>query len=611
MSYVTIVWSIAGAAALLLGIVHALVWVHDRQAHANLTFTLVAVSLVGIAAAELGMMYSQTPEEWGSWVRGCHVPIFFLFVGIVLFVRFYLGAGRPWLMWTIIAARGAILLLNFALFPNFSFQHIASIDRVRLLGEQVTVVGDATAGAWQWLATATCVMCILFIADASLTLWRRGTPDERRKAIVVGGSTIAFTIIAVAYAQLVIWGIERLPMLITPAFSGMFAVMAFELSRDMFHARRLARGLLESETNLELAANAAQLGFWMWNGVDDEIWVTDRARSLLGFTKADKIDLARLLQVIHSDDAAHVREVLRQALAREGEHAVQFRICRPDGATRWLAARGNSQHATLDKPALRGVLGDITNLRRVQDEADELRSELAYAGRVTMLGQLVSSLTHELRQPLGAILRNSEAAEIVLKKPSPDLAELRAIITDIHVDDRRAGEVIDRLHALLKRRQMDFQPIALDSLMKDVSAIVRFDAAARHVMLESEVGSALPAVRGDRVHLSQVLINLIINGLDATAGSIDARRRVRIGARVTASRLVEVAVTDSGAGIPPERMSRIFEPFFTTKAGGMGMGLCVSRSIIEAHGGRLWAENNVQGGARFCFTLAVAHGESI
>jgi PAS domain S-box-containing protein len=532
-----------------------------------------------------------------------------LFVGILLFVRFYMGAGRSWLIWTIIAVRGAILLLNFALQRNFNFQRIVSIERVRFLGEQITVVGDSTPGSWQWLATAACVLCIAFIADASVTLWRRGAPDDRRKALVVGGGTIAFTIIAVAYTQLVIWGFGRLPMLITPAFSGMFAAMAFELSRDMFHASKLARGLLESETNLELAANAARLGFCAWDGVDHEIWATDRGRSLLGFTKADKIDGARLLQVIHVDDAARVREVLRRALAREGEYSVQFRICLPDGATRWLAARGNSQCATIDKPSLRGVLCDITNQRRVQDEADELRSELAYAGRVTMLGQLVSSLTHELRQPLSAILRNSEAAQIVLKKSSPDLCELRAIVEDIHMDDRRAGEVIDRLHALLKRRQMDFQPIALESLMKEVSAIVRFDAAARHVMLESEVGPALPAIRGDRVHLSQVLINLIINGVDATAALTGSCRRVRIGARVTESRLVEVAVTDSGAGIPPERMSRIFEPFFTTKPGGMGMGLCVSRTIIEAHGGRLWAENNVQGGAKFCFTLSLAHGE--
>jgi two-component system sensor kinase FixL len=453
------------------------------------------------------------------------------------------------------------------------------------------------------------VLCIAFVADATSTSWRSGALDGRRRAAIVGGGMLAFASIAVLHSQLVIWGFVSFPMVITPAFVLMLLVMGFELGRDIFRAGRLARDFAESERHLELAAHAARLGLWTWDAGARRAWATDTARAIFGLARGETIDVGRLISLIHLDDVPRVREAVRGALSMEGEYSVQFRVCPPSGSTRWIAARGSSQTGAFGRAFLvRGVLRDVTDQKQVEDEADELRRELAHAGRVTVLGQLASALAHELRQPLGAILRNAEAAGIILQKASPDLHELRAIVADIHADDRRAGEVIDRLRALLRRRQMEFQPIVLGSLLQDVSSLVRFDAAARHVTLDVAVGASLPPVSGDRVHLSQVLTNLILNGMDAMTESSDPRRRVIIEARSGANRFVEVAVTDSGSGIPPESMQRIFEPFFTTKAGGMGMGLCVSRTIIEAHGGRLWAENNVHGGATFRFELPAAEG---
>lgn len=261
------------------------------------------------------------------------------------------------------------------------------------------------------------------------------------------------------------------------------------------------------------------------------------------------------------------------------------------------------------------VARDLTDSNRRLELAasavGELRRELAHAGRVSMLGQLASALAHELSQPLGAILRNAEAAEMMLARAAPDIEELRAIVTDIHRDDRRAGEVIDRLRALLKRRRMEFEAIAVASLVQDVSSLVRPDAIARHVKLECVIAAGLPMVSGDRVHLSQVLINLIINAMDAMADTARTRRSLIVAARHGSGCNVEVAVTDLGTGIPAPTLARIFEPFFTTKAGGMGMGLAVSRTIIEAHGGRLWAENNASGGATLRFTLPAAEGMGV
>jgi two-component system sensor kinase FixL len=225
-----------------------------------------------------------------------------------------------------------------------------------------------------------------------------------------------------------------------------------------------------------------------------------------------------------------------------------------------------------------------------------------------MLGQLASSLAHELSQPLGAILRNTEAAEMLLDAERPDVEELKAIVADIHRDDRRAGEVIDRLRALLKRRQMVSQPLHLDALVNDVQAVIRADAASRHVTIDWQVEPGLPPIAGDRVHLSQVLINLIINAMDAVMERAPADRRVAVQARRGDGQAVELCVSDTGHGIPPELLSRIFEPFYTTKESGMGMGLSICRTIVNEHRGALTAENRPEGGATFRISLDAVAG---
>jgi C4-dicarboxylate-specific signal transduction histidine kinase len=223
-----------------------------------------------------------------------------------------------------------------------------------------------------------------------------------------------------------------------------------------------------------------------------------------------------------------------------------------------------------------------------------------------MLGQLSAALAHELNQPLGAILRNAEAASMMLESPSVDLAELRAIVADIRKDDQRAGEVIDRLRALLGRHSMELLPVALDGLFQDVNALVRADAAARHVTLDFSVAPGLPLALGDRVHLLQVLLNLVINGMDAAGESPEAGRIVAVKAQLGQDGLIEVSVVDSGPGVAPALASRLFDSFFTTKTQGMGMGLAVSRTIVEAHGGKLWVDADVKSGATFRFTLRAA-----
>ena len=245
---------------------------------------------------------------------------------------------------------------------------------------------------------------------------------------------------------------------------------------------------------------------------------------------------------------------------------------------------------------------------RLSHEMQELREQLTHSSRVSTVGQLTSALAHELNQPLGAILSNAEAGEVLLEQNPPDLSEIRAILTDIRRDDERARGVIDRIRTMLKRRKVGHSLLHLSDVLREVTALIRADAQGREVQLTLEVSPDLPPVQGDRIQLQQVLLNLLLNGMDAMSEQPPETRRLLVRARSIEGQQVEVSVRDSGPGIPAQEVPRVFEPFFSTKPLGMGLGLAISRDIIEAHSGRLRAESDPGSGACFSFTLPVAKG---
>jgi signal transduction histidine kinase len=256
-----------------------------------------------------------------------------------------------------------------------------------------------------------------------------------------------------------------------------------------------------------------------------------------------------------------------------------------------------------------GLLLQRWHRRRAEMELQRNREALAHVARVATVGELTTSVAHELNQPLGAILSNAEAAEMFLMADPPALDEVRNILADIRNDDQRAGEVIRRMRSLLRKQELAPKSIEINEAVEEVLKLLSIDASARKVSIKFERTADLPRVWCDPVHFQQVLLNLVLNGMEAMNGLPAEKRQVVVRTGPGNNGTVKVAIADSGHGIPVDRLPKLFEPFFTTKKEGLGMGLSIARTIVEAHHGQIWAENNSEIGATFYFTVPVDESE--
>jgi two-component system, LuxR family, sensor kinase FixL len=613
MSWITIVWSMNAAACLTLAAIYLVVWCKQRQVLAHLVFSITAVAAAAIAGFELAMMHAETVGQYEALVRWIHVPVWVLTVAFVAFVRLYLRAGRPWLAWSICGLRTLVLILNFILTPNLNFRRITSLRHFSWWGSEMISMPLGVASPWGFLSLVSLLLLLIFFVDATITVWRRG---DRRRALVLGGSMIFGSILA-WHVPLVIWGIIDVPFFLCFAYSGIVAAMGYELSYDLLHAAQLARKLQASETELretqermELAANAAELGLWMWDIVRNEVWITDKGRTLFGFAPLEKIDFNRFRDRLHPEDRESVLQALEKSLRTGAEYESEYRAVLPDGQVRWIAGRGQVEFNGDRQPVrMRGVAVDITKRKQAEEQTAHHRNEIAHLSRVTTLGELSGSIAHELSLPLSAILSNAQAAQRVLAHGGADLTEVREILNDIVSEDQRAGEVIQRLRQWLKKGEVQQHSLRINEVVEDVLKLIHGDLVNQHVTVDVELGRNLPFVTGDPVQLQQVLLNLVVNSCDAMTNCDDPTRRVHIRTGIESGSAVIVSVTDQGRRIPEEKMEQIFEPFFTTKEEGMGLGLSVCRTIITAHRGKLWATNNTDRGATFHFSLPVGRSD--
>jgi len=603
MNWITVVWSMTTAACLSFAGVHLLVWLHSRDARTNLLFAISAAAAGMLTILELVAFRAATPAAYGEALRWMHVAVAVVVIALVWFVRSYLRAGRIWLAWIITGLRALVLVPNFVAYPNATFGEITAITSFSLLGEPVSVPAGEQ-NPWRFLIHVSMLLLLTYVVDAALRAWRQG---DRRRGLVIGGAILVAALVSAVNSQLMVLGLLPGP------FTGLVFLliviaMGWELSLDLIKAGELARRLSESQQRVELATRAADLDLWEWDIERDEVWVNEGARTRVGFDVTERVTFDSYLQQIQPEDREATREtVLRALQAGEGVQA-EYRIAGPDGRTRWIAAQGMVLRDAGGKPVrLRGVTMDVSARKRDEAELQRQRVALAQLQRASAVGQFSVALAHELNQPLGAILRNAEAAELLLQRKQPDLEELGAIVADIRNDDQRAAEVIARVRALLQNRSLQFETIGVRGLIDQVIALVRVEVQACEATLEVRVPDGLPDIRGDRVHLQQVLLNLLLNGLEAVQDLAVERRRLAVEARERGDGRIEMAVCDRGLGFPAGEVSSFFDPFVTTKAEGTGLGLAISKTIVESHGGKIWAENDSPGGATVRFTLETAH----
>jgi two-component system, LuxR family, sensor kinase FixL len=373
---------------------------------------------------------------------------------------------------------------------------------------------------------------------------------------------------------------------------------------DVLRTVRLDRALRARDQQISLAAEAANIGFWSRDFEREDFWASDKWRALFGFTSSEPLHLDKFLQRLHPNDREPTLQALENAYRGDGSYQTEHRVLLPDGQVRWFACQGRLELNGDDQPLrLQGVSLDITRRKLAELEAQAHRNEAAHLLRVASLGELSSSLAHELKQPLTAILSNAQAAEHLLARDNVDLQQVRDILRDIVADDKRAGEVIERMHVLIKRREFQPQPLDANQLIRDALQLMNHELTGRSVRVVTDLTAGVLSIRGDRVQLQQVLLNLILNAVDSMSQPTRNDRSLTLQSRRMAGNVIRISVSDTGHGIPPGDEDTIFESYYTTKPAGLGLGLSLSRSIVIAHGGHLWAENQGSSGATFHCTV--------
>jgi two-component system sensor kinase FixL len=588
------------AACLTLAAMNLLIWQAQRESWERFLFSLAAVATAAMAFSELSMLRAETPGQYATALRWFHVAVWWIIVTLVCFVRLRLQAGRPWLAWTVCALRTFSLLLNFLVGQNITYRETTHLRHLALLGESFAAP-SGVPNSWMLVAQLSNLIFVVFVAEATLTIWRRG---DRRETLVQAGSILFFGVFGTIHATLVGWQLVDWPVMTSFFFMAIVAAMSYEMSRDVLRAAQLSVDLRESEERMALAAEAAGFGFWMWSIGRDQVWGSEKWLQLFGFVAGADISYEGLIQRIHPDDREMVAREMRRAVEDQRGYAGQYRVIAADGTERWIGTRGRMYPEMNGKPArMLGVAVDITERKEVELELARQRDQLTNLSRVSMLGELSGALAHELNQPLTAILSNAQAAWRFLTHNQPDLDEVRDIIADIVAEDKRAGEIIHRLRLLFKTGAVQRQPLNLNEVIEEVLKLVRSDLVNQGVNAQTELALNLPILHGDRGGLEQVLFNLVMNACDAMAGAAQDNRQLTICTDLAGPDCVRISVSDCGAGIAPEKLEQVFDPFYTSKPDGLGLGLAVCRTIITAHGGKVWATKNPEGGATFHFTL--------
>jgi signal transduction histidine kinase len=386
---------------------------------------------------------------------------------------------------------------------------------------------------------------------------------------------------------------------------------------------RAQEALQKSEAYLAEAQRISHIGSFGWNVASGRIYWSQETYRIFELDPASEPTLEFVFDRIHPEDRAMVQQLLDRVVNERTDFDFEHRLLMPNGAVKYVRVAGRPSQGNSGGFEFMGPVSDITERKQGEAALQKAQAELAHVTRVTTLGELTASIAHEINQPLAAIVGNASAGLRWLSGDSPNIDEARDAIGRIVRDGNRASDVISRMRALFKKAPMTREQFDINEAIEEVVALTHAEAQRSRALVRTRLNGNLPLILGDRVQLQQVMLNLLVNAMEAMSGMEEGQRELLVstnkitgikgppsatGSLAGESSYVSIAVRDSGPGLLSGSLAQLFTAFYTTKPHGLGMGLAVSRSIIEAHGGRLEAFPNDDHGATFQFTLPVSHG---
>jgi PAS domain S-box-containing protein len=371
---------------------------------------------------------------------------------------------------------------------------------------------------------------------------------------------------------------------------------------DIEDRKRAEEQLRRSEAYLSEAQRLSRTGSFGWQVSTGEILWSEETYQIFGYDDSVKPSLKLVMDRTHPEDRNRVQQLLEEMSRSGSGFDTEHRLLMPDGTVKYLHVLAHAMRGSSGLIELIGAVTDLTPAKKAEESLRKAQADLAHVNRVTTMGELAASLAHEVNQPIAAASINARACLRWLKRDQPDLDEAGSAASRMVGDVNRAADIISRIRLFFQKGTLLQEPVDLNELIREMVVLLSKEAMQYSISIRTELAANLPRVMGDRVQLQQVLMNLMINGIDAMKNADAPRQLILKSCRDENGRLL-VSVHDTGPGFPPDQADQIFTAFFTTKSYGTGMGLSISRSIIESHGGRLWAINNSGRGASFLFTL--------
>ena len=583
----------------MLGLLHLWLWLKDRSDYNYLLSTIMALSAGASALVELTLLHTQSIQAYSMLLKGEVTFIYLLLMSMLLLVSSQLGSKQRWLAYVIFVMWSIALIANFVSPGSLVYEQVNEINRsMTFWGEQYGV-GFGPANPWNLLANIGVLLIIIYVIINARKAWLRG---EQRRAVILGGSIVVFLLLAGTHSMLVDSGIVNTPYMVSFAYLAIVLAMSYELISQAIQVPLLTREIATNQQRWQNLLDKVQLAV-IAVGVDGRItYANPYLQQLTGYSEQELIQQPAAM-LLPTAEQKGIQDRLHQALAQGPRPHSQWHIVCATGEERYLAWSSVRQFDADGRVTGRVSIGaDITEQLKAQRDLQQTQFEMERIVRANLLGELASTMAHELNQPLAAILSNAQAARRMLAADKLDATVLDEILEDIVRDDKRAGEVIHGLRALFRRGEVSRESFVVDDMITEVIRMLKSELETEAIQLELAITPNLPQLYANKIEIQQVIMNLVINAIRIQRGMPKDQRVINIQA-ASDDNLLTLIVRDHGPGIQGMAMDKVFEPFFTTRREGLSMGLALSRRIVQAHGGNIQVENDPEGGAVFTVTI--------